>query len=270
MWQQSEKDGIFFYTLPHWKIFGAEVILSTRIGNISKPPFDGLNMALHVDDQEEDVLSARCFFMDTLSVPRDEFVSIQQTHGKNLRRITSLDRGRGALSYQDAFADTDGIYTNESHLFMATFYADCLPLAVFDPVHRGLGLAHAGWKGTYQNIGGALIDAMKEAFDSDPKDMFFAMGAGIMSCCYEVDKSFYRRFLDQYDGASQWFSPGCTPEKYMFDNIKANSDLAIKAGIRKENMTSLNRCTCCHQEEFYSYRGSGGHCGRHGLFARLL
>ena len=195
-------------------------------------------------------MSARCFFMDTLSVPRDEFVSIQQTHGKNLRRITSLDRGRGALSYQDAFADTDGIYTNESHLFMATFYADCLPLAVFDPVHRGLGLAHAGWKGTYQNIGGALIDAMKEAFDSDPKDMFFAMGAGIMSCCYEVDKSFYRRFLDQYDGASQWFSPGCTPEKYMFDNIKANSDLAIKAGILKENMTSLNAAPVVTRRNF--------------------
>lgn len=269
MWQRREKNGIAYYTLPHWAELGAEVYLSTRLGDISKFPFDGLNMALHVGDNDEDVLAARRCFMDALSVPHEDFVSIQQTHGKRLCRVTAYDRGRGAIAYDDAIDDTDGIYTNESDLFMATFYADCLPLAVFDPVHHGLGLAHAGWKGTFQNIGGLLIEEMGQAFGSRPEEMLFAMGAGIMSCCYEVDESFYRRFVEQYPQANQWFTLGQAPEKYMFDNIKANRDLALSAGILEEHIDSLDRCTCCHQDEFYSYRGSGGKCGRHSLAARI-
>lgn len=207
MWQRCEKNGIAYYTLPHWAELGAEVYCPPAWG-IFPNPFDGLNMALHVGDKDEDVLAARRCFMDALSVPYGDFVSIQQTHGKRLCHVTVNDRGRGAVAYDDAIDDTDGIYTNESDLFMATFYADCLPLAVFDPVHHGLGLAHAGWKGTLQNIGGLLIEEMGQAFGSRPEEMFFAMGAGIMPCCYEVDESFLPAFCRTISPSQSRVHPG--------------------------------------------------------------
>ena len=55
-------------------------------------------------------------------------------------------------------------------------------------------------------------------------------------------------------------------EKDKFEiYLKLNSKLVSNVYETLKNVFLIN-----YDEEFYSYRGSGGHCGRHGLFARLL
>lgn len=48
----------------------------------------------------------------------------------------------------------DGLVTNIPNLVLTTYHADCVPLYFYDYDKKVIGLAHAGWKGTYKNIGG--------------------------------------------------------------------------------------------------------------------
>ena len=249
---------------------GAEIFVSTRMQGVSVGGYGSLNLGRHVGDSDAAVTENRNRFFEAINADKADFVSIQQTHGSNIRLITCDDRGRGLEKYSDAFPDTDGMLTVDKNVLMATFYADCLPLALFDPVHKVLGLAHAGWRGTYANIGAALLKEMTLSFGSDPREVLFAMGPGIGFCCYEVDKTFHQRFVERYEEAPQWFTAKPKNGKYYFDNTKANTMLLKKEGILEEHIESISSCTCCNQRLFYSYRGSGGSCGRHGLFGRLL
>lgn len=268
MWEKREKDGLIYYTLPKWQDAGAKVVMSCRLGGESEAPYDRLNLGLHVDDEEGKVVANRRRFLKAIDGNEGDFVSIKQVHGNRILRATKEHCGLGFASYRDAVDDTDGIFTTEKHVLMATFYADCLPVAIFHPEKKWLGLAHAGWKGTYQHIAGELFKAMSQGQDIHIEDCWCALGAGIGSCCYEVDEIFRRRFLERYDKAAQWFRE--EEGKIYFDNVKANLCLLKEMGVKEENMDVLGLCTSCHNDLFFSYRKEHGKTGRHGLWGELI
>lgn len=269
MWEKREKDGLIWFTLPEWEKAGAKVVMTTRVGGVSKEPFSALNLGLHVGDESSDVIVNRRKLLNVLDKREEDFVTVKQVHGKSILRAENNHRRCGFASYDTAVDDTDGVFTTEKHLLMATFYADCLPIVIFHPGKRILGLAHAGWKGTFQNIGRELLSAMREAADFASEECWCALGAGIGSCCYEVDEAFFRRFREAYDEAESWFLPGAEG-KYRFDNVKANATLLKRCGVREENIDVLGLCTACHNELFFSYRKEHGHTGRHGLWGELI
>ena len=43
---------------------------------------------------------------------------------------------------------------------LVTFYADCVPLFLVDPVKKAIGLSHSGWRGTVGKIGKVTVQAM--------------------------------------------------------------------------------------------------------------
>lgn len=268
MWQKIQKNNLIYYTLPRWQNLGADVYVSCRVGGVSQGGCSSLNLARHVGDDPEAVTENRRRFLQALEVEGESFVSLQQTHSSNVCRVNAEDRGKGLDSYDTAIADTDAMYTTDHRVFMATFYADCLPVALLDPVAGVLALAHAGWRGTYQNIVGAVLKEMAKTCGTLQENVLAAFGPGIGQCCYEVDAAFYQRFTEAYAQAPQWFKPG-KPGKYFFDNQQANGYLLEAAGVRRENIEEFPLCTCCNEDLFYSYRASGGKCGRHGLFGSL-
>lgn len=269
MWEKIEKEHVSYYTLPDWQKAGARIIMTTREGGFGKPPYATLNLALHVGDDPDTVVDNRRLLLKETSLDEKDFVSVQQIHGKEIFYADETAKGRGFWTYASAIEASDGIFTDRENLLMATFYADCLPLAVFHPEQKLLGLAHAGWKGTYQNIGLALIEAMRGFRDFDPTELWAATGAGIGPCCYEVDASFYERFMGKYPAAEAWFS-ATDSGKYHFDNEKANKALLMKAGVKEENISVLGLCTSCHDDLFFSYRKEAGRTGRHGLWGALI
>ena len=54
-----------------------------------------------------------------------------------MRRVTAADAGKGLTRERD-YRDVDGLITDEPGLVLSTFYADCVPLYVVDPVHLSL------------------------------------------------------------------------------------------------------------------------------------
>ena len=107
-----------------------------------------------------------------------------QTHTANIRKVTKDDWGKGYIKERD-YSDVDGLITNEPEVVLTTFFADCVPIFLVDPVKNAIGLVHSGWRGTVGKISQAAILRMQEEYGSRPEDILAAVGPSICQDCYD-------------------------------------------------------------------------------------
>ena len=60
----------------------------------------------------------------------------------------------------------DALITNIPNVPLLIFTADCVPIAIIDKKNKAIGLAHAGWRGTYDEIAKKTIEKMKENYST--------------------------------------------------------------------------------------------------------
>lgn len=234
---------------------------STRIGGVSAAPYSTLNLAFHVGDEPEDVIENRKKFCEALGIDINDLTAGEQVHGDKIRLVTGEDRGSGAFDYQTAFSCTDGFITNQPGVVLSSYYADCVPLFIYDPVHRAVALAHAGWKGTVKRIGAKTIRAMGERFDTRAEDCLVGIGPSIGGCCYQVDEYVIDPFKKEFD-----FIEEVTQDEgeghWLLDLPAANRHIFRETGVPAENIEMSQFCTSCRTDLFYSYRAENGDTGR--------
>lgn len=247
-----------------FSIFPKELVvhgLSTRFGGVSKPPYDSMNLALHVGDEEMDVVENRRRFLGLLGMDFERLTTPEQVHGDNIMRVGEAEAGRGRFSYADSIPATDALMTDVPGIPLMLCFADCTPVLLFDPVHRAAAIAHGGWKGTVRSIAAKTVRAMAEAFGTHPKDCLAAIGPAIGPCCYEVGgevaeefRKAFPRFADKIisdrDG------------KICLDLWQANRLQLAEAGLLPENIDGAGLCTACNARTFFSYRAEGPTTGR--------
>ncbi|MBU7008601.1 peptidoglycan editing factor PgeF [Phosphitispora fastidiosa] len=241
---------------------------STRNGGAGKNPYNTLNLACHVGDYPETVIKNRQEVCRALEAEIEQMVTAQQVHSSVIRVVGQEHAGAGAFSYDTALPDTDGLVTNVPGVLLATFYADCVPLFIMDPVKRVIASVHAGWKGTLSGIGAEALKKMAQVFGSNPRDCLAGIGPAIGRCCYEVDVMVSDRFRHQYDWCEQVLNPGADG-RVRLDLPAANRNILVQAGIRSDNVEMSHICTSCNQDMLFSYRGSQGVTGRMGAFIML-
>jgi copper oxidase (laccase) domain-containing protein len=138
-----------------------------------------------------------------------------------------------------------------------------VPVYLYDPARRVIGLLHAGWRGTAGNIVQFGLSRMRQAFKSDPADVQLYLGPSIEKGCYPVGRGVYRQF-------GRW----CDLEIPMSPEVRLDLKDVIRsqaqeAGVGKENVFCSGYCTRCSTDLFHSHRGSGGRCGRMIAFIGL-
>lgn len=239
-----------------------------RDGGVSAAPWASLNMGLHVGDLDESVIANRRLLADAVDWPFEAWTCAEQVHGNRVFQVTENDRGKGRASLTDVVKDCDAIMTDLPGVLLASFYADCVPLYFYDPEHEAIALAHAGWKGTVQQIAAETIQAMANAYGTEPQALLAAIGPSIGGCCYEVDGTVINQVQQLLAGLGL---QGETAESMLklSDNGKANLDLKeinrqimIKAGILPIRIELTEYCTGCRRDLFYSHRKEGGLTGR--------
>ncbi len=94
---------------------------------------------------DSEAVQNRKTFFQNLGMSIEHMVSAVLTHGTQIVTVTEEDRGRIILA-------TDGLTTNQADVILTVTVADCVPIYFFDPKNKAIGLAHAGWRGTLQNI----------------------------------------------------------------------------------------------------------------------
>ena len=170
----------------------------------------------------------------------------KQVHGDDvLIALGSVAASRGC-------PDADAYITQEKNLPIAIRTADCVPVFIFDPVHRAIGLAHSGWKGTQQLIAAKTVEKMREKYGSQPSELKIVLGPSIRECCYQVGKEFQEYFpLHVKERGGHLY----------LDAVAANKDQLLQAGVSPENILDSGICTCCNKN-YFSHRRDGAKAGR--------
>jgi len=236
---------------------------TTRIGGVSRTPFDNLNLSYNVSDKKSRVAENRKIILDALSIDYRTAVTAQQVHKDKISLVRKEDKGKGAFEYSKGIAQTDAIITDIPGIPLLMCYADCVPIFILDPVKKAIALIHCGRKGTELELTLKTLFRMEKIFETNPRSCLAAIFPSIGSCCYSIKKE---NKIDDY-----WLNE----EKYNGEPIslqnksgrsldlkKANHLQLTKAGLQEKNIFINDICTADHPEIFFSYRRDKGNTGR--------
>ena len=245
-------------------------LFSTRYGGVSEGIYTSMNLSYTRGDKKENVDENYRRIADILKSTPDKIVCSSQTHTTNVRLVTETDCGKGIVRKLD-YEDVDGLVTNIPGIVLCTLYADCVPLYFVDRKNRAIGLGHSGWRGTVNRMGEAMLLAMKHAFGTRPEDVTAAIGPSICQDCYEVDGDVAEKFKHGFPGEWEFLlKDGKAFGKFQLNLWEANRRVLIKAGVKKNNISVTDVCTCCNSAALFSHRASQGKRGNLGAFLTLI
>ena len=265
----NQKNGVTWLTYPAFeKIPGIVHGFSTRLGGVSQGIYESMNLSFTRGDNEDAVRENYRRLSDAMGFSMGDIVTSDQTHTTNVHVVTETDRGNG-ITKPRPYTDVDGMITNVPGLVLATFYADCVPLFFVDPVHKAVGLSHSGWRGTVGKIGKATVEKMAEEFQTDPSELYAAIGPSICQDCYEISEDVAVQFMQAFPGHTSEILIDKGNGKYQLDLWKANEIVLLDAGVKKDHLEVTDVCTCCNPELLFSHRASHGKRGNLGAFLCL-
>jgi len=136
--------------------------------------------------------------------------------------------------------------------------ADCVPILIGDPRSGAVAAVHAGWRGTLAHAAARAVEALSLAVGAQAGDLLAAIGPAIGPCCYEVSQDLAQAFKD--DLGHRVGDPRSGSSRV--DLWLANELVLRRAGLSRERIEVLGRCTACEKETFFSHRRDGGRTGR--------
>ncbi|NMB08166.1 MAG: peptidoglycan editing factor PgeF [Tissierellia bacterium] len=182
------------------------------------------------------------------NVSKSNVLYLTQIHSNHIEIIDEKTLNYGKILGKEG----DGLITDLSNIVLMTYHADCVPIYFLDKEKRVVGLAHGGWRGSFENISGNMIRTFIEKFNSNPKDILVAIGPSIGPCCYEISKELGDKFIKKYNDFQDILIK--RDSSIYLDLWKLNYLQVRKMGILDENIISSNACTSCNIDKFYSYR----------------
>lgn len=169
----------------------------------------------------------------------------KQIHSNIVNKIDKTNIGQ--------IVDGDAIITNEKNVPLVILTADCVPVVLVDTENKAVGLAHAGWRGTYGKICEETLKSMKENYNTNPKNVIAIIGPSIGNCCYEVSYDLVEKFEKLLPNIDEKIYE-VRDEKYYLNLWEINTVILKEFGVLKSNIINMNICTSCNCDRFFSYR----------------
>lgn len=228
---------------------------STRLGGVSKPPYDTLNMAPNRGNDRPAVEENYRRFCGAIGADPMRPVLAHQVHETTVLPVTEADAGKGLWEERDFTADA--LITNVPNLPLVVFSADCGILLLHDPVTGCVGAVHAGWRGCAAGIVEKAVRELHRLYGAVPENLLCAIGPAIGLCCFETDGDVPQAMTDALgtDAAPYLERRG---SKWHVDLSGLNRQWLLRAGVFPEHIDTCALCTYCHPELFWSYRRVGG------------
>lgn len=220
-----------------------KALTTLRHGGVSRPPYDGLNLADHVGDAKARVSANRSLLGQALQLPTEP-VWLTQVHG------TVVMDAAMAHSSKLAPVEADASYTSATGIVCAVLTADCLPLLLCDRQGTRVAAVHAGWRG----LAAGVVEATVRAMAVPAADVLVWLGPAIGPTAFEVGAEVRAAFMASDAEAEQAFVT-TAPGRYRAD-LYGLARLRLKRlGI--EAVYGGQWCSYSQPEAFYSYRREG-------------
>lgn len=227
---------------------------STRLGGISPPPWDSLNLGVGRGDDMENVRENYRRFCAAVGTDVTRCVLSKQVHGANVRLVTAEDCGKGLWRDRD-YASADGLICNQPDIPLVVFSADCNVILLYDPSAGAIGAVHAGWRGTAQGIVKAAVESMAAQLGAQPSQIRAAIGPAIGPCCFETDGDVPKALRETLGEAAEPYM-AWNGKKWHVDLRAVNALWLRRSGV--EQIDICDHCTACRTDLYWSHRKVGG------------
>ena len=192
-----------------------------------------------------------------------------QVHGSRIAIVDRPGMTREDLEGYDAFI------TTLTGVAIGVRTADCVPVLMYDPVHRVIAAVHSGWKGTVLMISKSTVNLMGERFGTNPEDIQVVIGPAIGPDSFQVGEEVAEKFKDAgFPMETIWSFQGQGDGSPMsgghhIDLFKANRWILEDCGIPPENIR-IHDIDTYLDPSFFSARREGTQCGRNINAIRMI
>ena len=230
-------------TSPLLDLRGVRHAFFTRQGGVSTGIYDSLNVGRGSKDAPDDVVENRRRAAAHFGLAPAALNTCYQIHSAI---ALVADRPWG-----DARPEADGVITDRRGLACGALAADCAPILFADPKAGVVAAAHSGWKGALGGVAEATVEGMK-GLGARPAQIVAVVGPCIGPASYEVGLEFLERFTAEAAENVEFFVPGETPDKAMFDLPAYVLHRLRRAGV--ETCAWVGCDTCAEEALFFSNR----------------
>jgi YfiH family protein len=172
-----------------------------------------------------------------------------QVHGRDAARAQREQAWRECDS-------CDALWSAERGVALGIKVADCLPIAMVDPIHDTVANVHSGWRGAAQRITSETLDALMRETSFTPAAAFAWLGPSIRACCFEVGEEVVAEFAKWYANAERYVDR--SHAKPHVDLPALTADVLRERGFAADRIFDSQLCTRCDDSIFHSYRRQKG------------
>lgn len=266
---KQTKHGVVFHTADAFVAAGGVAHgFATRLGGVSTGPYAELNLGITRPDEREAVRENYHRFCTAIGADAACLVMTHQVHEDAIREATRADVLPDLLDPIDY--RVDGLVTNQPGLCLTIYYADCLPVLLYDPKKRAIAAVHSGWRGTSLGIAPKAAKKLSDLYGSAPEEILAAIGPGIGPCCFETHEDVPAAMAEKLGEEVLSFCRRLENDKFAVDLKGIVRWQLIRAGLQEEKIDTLSLCTACHPELYWSHRKMGDQRGNQAAMLQLL
>ncbi len=218
--------------------------ITLRSGGYSRVPYDTNNLAMHVDDNQDDVKKNRRNLIETLALPSQP-LWLDQYHSTELVYAPQAEQAAAA----------DGSYSDQLNTVCAILTADCLPVLFCNQSASQVAAAHAGWRG----LCGGILRKTVATFKHSPQQVMAYLGPAIGPQVFEVGAEVLQAFVQtaQNKHHQQAIEHAFKPINGSVNKYIGNLYALARAELAACGVTEVyggDYCTYSDKQRFYSYR----------------
>ena len=230
---------------------GVTAFSTTRQGGCSTGNYAAFNINGYCGDDEVHIAANKVALCGLLGIDSNRLVMPHQVHDCVVRRIDGPQQG--------VIEGVDAVMTDVPQLCIGVSTADCIPVLLYDSIHRAVSAVHAGWRGAVLRIVQKAVEAMHDTYGTAPADLQAVIGPGISLDSFEVGDEVYDQFLS----AGFDMQPISRRDaKWHIDLPMCNRLQLMEAGIPSNNIQMTNICTYQQYDRYFSARRLGIQSGR--------
>jgi YfiH family protein len=230
---------------------GVTAFSTTRQGGCSTGNYAAFNINAYCGDDIVHIAANKVALCRLLDIECDHLVMPHQVHDCVVRRIDGPQ--------QEILEGVDAVMTNVPKLCIGVSTADCIPILLYDPVHRAVGAVHAGWRGTVLRIVEKAVEALYESYGTEAADLQAVIGPGISLDSFEVGDEVYEQFQA---AGFEMRAISRRDEKWHINLPECNRLQLVGAGVLSTHIQMTNICTFQAFDRFFSARKLGIQSGR--------
>lgn len=211
------------------------------------------SMKVFPERPEENRKNREGFFAGQ-GIPAERVVCAELVHGTKVGIVTAQNASHNRRSSfigngggERVIPGADALVTREKNLFLSVTVADCLPIFLYDPVTKVIGIAHAGWRGMMDGVIGNTVEAMIGC-GAKAENISVAFGPSIQKCHFEIGEDVLPRFAGYAKHVIE------RDDTRFIDLQGIVTEQLQNAGIQEMNIAASDLCTFCKRDRFFSYR----------------